>query len=336
MQLNGKLLARARSALGAQKIENEQMLRERRSEVFARIPGVRETERKLSRLMINVSLGALDGEKDVLQAVAEAQAKCAELEAQLKKQLSDAGYPEDCIDEKYSCPGCSDTGYIGGKICDCLKELYDLELARDLSSLPGYGDECFENFDLSYYSSVRSAGGGYSPREGMETVYSACKEYSGNFGKNSVNLLFQGNTGLGKTYLSVCIARRVAASGYSVMYDTAVGVLAQFETQRFSRNTEGSFDADEQIRRYIDCDLLIIDDLGTEMPGSFTASALYTLLNTRLISGKKMVVSTNLCFDELAKRYTPQIVSRLEGEFLNLAFSGEDIRAIKKEQGLNG
>ena len=144
------------------------------------------------------------------------------------------------------------------------------------------------------------------------------------------NLLMQGDTGLGKTYLSACIARVVADKGCSVCYDSAFTALEYFEKQKFSRDTDEGIAADKRVKRMLDCDLMILDDLGTEMATPMSVSALYSLINTRLVNGKRMIISTNLRDDEIAKRYTPQIASRILGEFVHLPFAGNDIRMIKR------
>ncbi|MBR1659521.1 MAG: ATP-binding protein, partial [Oscillospiraceae bacterium] len=178
-------------------------------------------------------------------------------------------------------------------------------MLRDLSALLKLGEERFETFDLSYYDDVPGA------REQMEVVYGLCRDYAAHFGEKSVNLLFRGETGLGKTFLSACIAREVSQRGFSVVYETTVAALAAFEEQKF----RGGEAAEEKVRRLLTCDLLILDDLGTEMVTEFTKSALYTLLNTRLLNGKKTIVSTNLTESQLERLYTPQICSRLQGEY---------------------
>jgi DNA replication protein DnaC len=159
----------------------------------------------------------------------------------------------------------------------------------------------------------------------MEKNLAICKKYAAAFGTDSGNLLFVGNTGLGKTFLSACIARAAADKGYSVAYESAPHLFAKLEKNRF--------DPDETTRMETDklhnCDLLILDDLGTELPGNFVTAALYSLVNDRLLSGKPMVISTNLNVDEIARRYSPQIGSRLQGSFQRLTFVGEDIRVLK-------
>jgi DNA replication protein DnaC len=159
----------------------------------------------------------------------------------------------------------------------------------------------------------------------MELNFRNCRSYAGIFTENSGNLLFIGGTGLGKTFLSACIARAVADRGYSVAYETASHLFSKLERAKFSADEE----ARKEVEKFSRCDLLIIDDLGTEMPGQFVTAALYSLVNDRLLEGKPMLISTNLNVDELSRRYSPQIASRLHGSFSRLTFVGEDIRVMK-------
>ena len=165
----------------------------------------------------------------------------------------------------------------------------------------------------------------------MSIVYDTCREYASSFSERSMNLQFQGGTGLGKTFLTACIARVVAQNGHSVCYDTAASALEAFEMKKFARDAEAAEKAATRVERMLECELMILDDLGTEMLTQISISALYTLINTRLVEGKKTIISTNLTDAELARRYTPQICSRIDGEFLKLPFAGTDIRKLKKE-----
>ena len=244
--------------------------------------------------------------------------------------LTEAGFGADYLDEIVSCPLCRDTGLYQGGVCRCLDRLYNRELTKELGTLMRRGDESFERFDLTLYPAEPDAASGLVPREVMKKVSEACRRYADNFSGSSPNLLFQGGTGLGKTYLSACIARVVASRGFSVCYDTAASALENYELAKFQRDTEEGEAAALRIRRMESCDLMILDDLGTEMPTPMAQSALYTLVNNRLVNGKKTIVSTNLSNDELSRRYTPQIASRILGEFQCLPFVGVDIRRMKR------
>ena len=166
----------------------------------------------------------------------------------------------------------------------------------------------------------------------MEVNLSICRNFVASFGPDSLNLLFQGGTGLGKTLLSRCVAAAVAEAGFPVVYETAQDAFTAFETQKFSRDAESYHAATERVNQILDCTLLVLDDLGTELTTSFTQSALYYILDTRLNRGKKTIISTNLDDRELTRRYLPQIISRLNGEYHTLVFSGEDIRSQKKRE----
>ena len=162
----------------------------------------------------------------------------------------------------------------------------------------------------------------------MEIIYDACAGYAHQFGRKPANLLLFGAPGLGKTFLSAAIAREVSGEGYSVVYDTAAHIFERFEMQKFGRE-EG---AESDVERILGCDLLILDDLGTEMTTAFVQSALYQIINTRLMERKSTILSTNLMPGEIARRYSAQIASRIEGEYQMLPFFGEDIRKLKKER----
>lgn len=322
--MDGRLLALAR--------EEKEELRQRalaedarrHQAAYGRIPALYGIDARLAAL-VGEAAGSIFGGGRSMQDI---QAESLSLQAQRAELLTEHGYPIDWLDGAWSCPVCRDTGFVEGRMCLCLRELYEKQRRRSLSALLKLGSESFDSFDLSYYSD--EAFGVRSPRAQMTDVFDFCRDYAAHFGQSSVNLLFRGATGLGKTFLSACIAREVSDKGFSVVYETTVTALFCYEEQKFRPSDE----ADDRVQRLTDCDLLIVDDLGTEMVTEFSKSALYTLINTRLLAGKKTIISTNLTADEMEARYTPQICSRLEGEYQDLPFVGQDIRKLKKERGL--
>ena len=332
MDYNGKLLARARARLAKQREDNAALQRRRTEEAYIRLPRLRELDRALRMQMIELARLAMSpGSAPQLERLRKENLA---LQAERAELLASAGLPADYTDEIYSCPRCRDTGLNGTEMCSCLKKLYKRELTDELSTLLHGGRESFEGFDLGWYDSAPDPRTGESPRECMALVCETCREYAKNFGKSSPNLIFMGGPGLGKTYLSACIARVVAERGFSVAYESAAAALGAFEMQRFSRDTGEAEAAASRVREYLGCDLMILDDLGTEMVTSFSISALYQLINTRLNGGRQTIVSTNCSFEELERKYGPQIMSRLEGEYLLLSFSGRDIRLLRKERGI--
>ena len=322
MGLDGKLLAKARENLENIHADNvaEHYLRQNR--IYSRIPEIADIDQRLRMQMVELVGATIKKGAELSCAVSALEKESLELQARKAELLVENGYEMTYLDDIFSCPVCRDTGYVSGKMCSCLKALYNAELTRELSVLLKNNDECFEKFDLSLYGSAR---------ESMEIVFDTCREYALSFSERSMNLLFQGGTGLGKTFLSACIARVVAENGHSVCYDTASAALEAFETKKFARDAEVAEKAATRVERMLGCELMILDDLGTEMPTPMAVSALYTLINTRLVNGKKTIISTNLEDAELVRRYNPQICSRLDGEFTKLPFFGTDIRVLKKE-----
>ena len=238
--------------------------------------------------------------------------------------LKSNGYPADYTSPKYDCHVCQDTGYVGLKMCQCMKNA--LIVAGYESS--GIGklieSQSFDSFDPKYQSEDTRA------HDTLKSILAICKEYSEQFPEFRYKcLLFIGATGLGKTHLSTAIAKKLIEREKDVVYDTAQNIFSDFEYERFNR----SYNTVEESRtsKYFNCDLLIIDDLGTELTNQFTLSCLYNIINTRINNGKGIIINTNLSKDELRKRYADRITSRLFGEFLPLLFLGRDVREKKLE-----
>ena len=230
------------------------------------------------------------------------------------------GYPADYADIRYRCEACGDTGFIGTKMCRCMRD--ELVMAGYESS--GIGrlmqTQSFESFSLDYYPAA--------DRQGMEANLRTLREFAAHFDtRRGENYLLIGTTGLGKTHLSTSVARTVIDGGFDVVYDTAQGVFSAFEAAQFGR------DAAAGEEKYLRCELLIMDDLGTELTNTFTVSCLYNVIITRLNNNLSTIINKNLTHSELRARYADRITSRLFGEFRPLMFTGNDIRREKLKRG---
>lgn len=332
MRYNPRLLARANARLADIRQQNTVEHGRRLVAVYRRVPEIREIDARLQAQMVELARLAFSRADDREEKIAALRDENLSLQMRRSELLVENGYPLTWLDDLYSCPVCHDTGYSGSGVCQCLEKLYNRELSGELSSLLHTGDECFDRFDLSLYSDEYSDYFGCVPREYMRKVFSFCKEYAESFPAVKDDLLFQGEPGLGKTYLSACIAREVANRGWSVCYDTAVSVFSAFERKQFSRSPEEAERASETVRRMLDCDLMILDDLGTEIVTPAVNSALYTLINSRLNARKRTIINTTLYPDEFASRYTSSICSRIDGFFKPIHFAGSDIRILLKDR----
>lgn len=330
MPYDGLILSRAREELDRQRAANLAEQQRRLQTVYRRAPEMEAVDRGLRRQMTELVHLTVSRAPDLKEKLEALKNENLELQARRAELLNALGLPPDYLDEIVSCPICRDTGTDGAQPCRCLKKLYNRELTKELGALLRHGDESFERFDLRLYGSEPLPGDSVSPRYAMERILDSCRKYASAFPDVNTNLLFQGGTGLGKTFLSACIARVVADKGYSVCYDSAAAALEYFETQKYSRDPEQADRAAKRVRRMLDCDLMILDDLGTEFVTAPSTAALYTLINSRLNAGKKMIISTNCRDEELQKLYSPQICSRIAGEFLRMRFLGQDIRLMKK------
>ena len=326
MGYSNKVVAAARQRLQAEKQSFEAEQTAAREEIFLRAPRLREIERELRAGMAKTALTVFRGGDNTKEITALRDENLA-LQRERDSILWNLELEPDSLDEHPFCAACGGSGYKGSVMCECLAELCRQEQRRELSSLLSTGADRFEDFSLSWYSTERNADYGSSPRENMSRILESCKLYAKNFTTESGSLLFSGAPGLGKTMLSACIARVVTDRGFSVIYDTAVTVFSEFETIKFGTVSE---EQRERVNRYYDCDLLILDDLGTEMATAFITSTLYTLINNRLMARRPTILSTNLSITEIARRYSEPVFSRLRGEYDYYFFFGKDIRALRR------
>ncbi|MCI8478659.1 MAG: ATP-binding protein [Oscillospiraceae bacterium] len=331
MSYDANVFRRAVQRLAEERTQREELQRRRQEEIFKKIPRAAEIDRQLRRTIIELIRSALSRGSDPVAALQTVRDKNLGLQAEQAELLAAHGYPIDALNSRPACPRCGDTGWVGSEMCRCLEALCAQEQIKELSKLLDLGGQTFDLFSLDYYSDQPWTGETVPPRENMEFIRDVCWSYAERFGVFPVkNLFLTGSPGLGKTFLSACIARVVSEKGHSVVYDTAVQIFNTFEAQKFSRDAEDTQQAQKETHQYLRCDLLILDDLGSEMTTPFVQSALYTLINTRLTAGRHTVISSNLSMDEVRRRYAGQVASRLEGEYRPLCFYGEDVRQLRK------
>ena len=333
MGYEAAVLRRAAKRLAQRRRRREEEQERRRREICAQLPRVAEIDRELKGTIYQIIAASLREGRDPAPSIKVIRDRNLDLQAEKARLLTEHGWPADALDDKPACPRCGDTGWVGASMCSCLRQLCAQEQIAELSKLLDLGEQSFDTFSLDFSSPLPWPGEELSPRENMEFILEVCSNYARKFGKFYFhNLFLTGAPGLGKTFLSACIARTVSEQGFSVVYDTAVNVFARFEEQKFARDREEAGEARDETRRYLGCDLLILDDLGSELTTPFVQSALYTLINSRLSADRRTVISSNLSMDQVRQRYTPQIASRLEGEYRVLPFYGDDIRLLRKGQ----
>ena len=313
------IVQRAMARLQSEKEQNEQSSRARIAAIYEKEPRLGEIERELRRTAAHVLAATFRRQGDPVAAMQQLKKENLALQQERDWILQAEGLEPDDLTVQPICPTCGGTGYVGAAMCECLKELCRQEQKKELTNL--FGAESFEKFRLDLYPEQYDNQLKRSPREVMNRTYHDTLSYAQNFTCTSPSLLFVGATGLGKTYLSACIARTVADRGFSVSYAPVGQLMAAFENEKFRPQPDTSC-----TEEYFSCDLLIIDDLGTEMTTQFTISALYQILNTRLMGAKPTIVSTNLPLGDLSARYSEQIASRLLGAYRLYKFYGDDVR----------
>lgn len=290
-------------------------------EISNEIQELKTIQTKLAQVGLNISKAFLTS-KNPQAEIDKLRIESLALQDRKKKILKENGYSEDALSIKYTCPACEDTGFINGRRCKCyINLLKEIERAKIEKIAPI--DECtFESFDTNYYPQEMD---GVCPKKKAEIIKENCKKYATSFTKRSKSLLFMGNTGLGKTHLSLAIANVVINRGYSVIYGTAQNILRDLQNENFGRTDNLRYFEND----ILSTDLLILDDLGTEFKNQFTVSCLYNIINSRLCAKLPTIISTNYTFEELEEKYDQRITSRITGQYSTLILVGNDIRYIK-------
>ncbi len=307
------------------RLKNHDIQAARYKEVYSRLPEYKSLDESISVLSVQYGKKLLNGDEHALSSLKE---ELNILRSSKKDLLASAGYPENYLEPIYDCPDCKDTGYIGSEKCHCFKQAV-IQLLYNQSNIKEFPTEAdFDHFNLDFYSdSLYDKTTGRSARAMMEDTLKICRRFIDTFGKEFQNLFFYGSVGVGKTFLSTCIAREVMNREFSVVYFSAPQLFNTLAQTKFDRN-----DADaKNMTEYIyNCDLLIIDDLGSEYTNAFIAAQFFACINERLIHRKSTIISTNLSLESIADLYTERSFSRITSNYALLKIIGDDIRIKKK------
>lgn len=307
--------------------ENELLLEKRKKQVYNRIPLIKGIDDEISLIGLKLAKSVLTNPNDRESIVHKSREEIEALRARKCKVLADNSIPDNYLEMKYHCNMCKDKAFLpNGEKCNCFKQEIINE-AYKMSNIENVlNKENFSNFNLEIFSTEKSKERGVSPRENIFEILTYCEDYVHNFNPiQSNNILFYGSTGLGKTYMCNCIAKDLLDKGYLVIYQTSFRILEILEDYKFRRDSEGKI-SEENYKNLFDCDLLIIDDLGTELTNTFTSSELFNIVNTRLTAGKSIIISTNLTPSQIGETYTQRTLSRILDQFKIFDFFGSDLR----------
>ncbi len=308
---------------------HEKELEQKKGKVYKLIPRIAEIDSELYATGLNLTKQVLiNNSNDPKETVEQIRQKNIDLNMEKGELLHSNGFPIDYLTIKYLCNRCKDTGYIKSDLCQCFKQKL-IDIAYKESNLQAILDtQTFDNFDFRYYSNKVDTNEKVSPQENAKRNFQYCLNFVINFDKSDENLLLYGGTGLGKTFLSSCIAKDLLDKGKTVFYQTSYKIFNLLEDYKFNRSENKEYEYN-LINRIFDVDLLIIDDLGTEFISTYTSSAFFNILNSRLLNKQKTIISTNLNMEELINLYSERVISRLLGNYSHLKFFGEDIRKQK-------
>ena len=297
----------------------EKALENRRAEIEKKLPKVIDIEKNIVKLSLDMSINILRKKENIEEYINVIKEKITDLRVKKSELLVSSGYPLDYLEMHYNCPKCKDTGFVGTIKCECYKKNLIKALYRSSEINYILERDNFDNFSFQYFSPYKSSNEPESPRKNMEKIADISWNFIENFNSIDENLLFYGDSGTGKSFLANCIAKELLDRGHMVIYRTAVDLIKDLKGARF--------DSQEELEDLlINCDLLIIDDLGTEALTEFSKTELFNLLNRKLLKRRKMIISTNFTIEALLKNYSERISSRLLGNFTLCKFYGEDIR----------
>lgn len=313
---------RAKQVLDRRRETAEREAEQRTEELELLSPELRALNRKLSAAGLKAVQLAIAGDQAAMDKLRDENLADQERRREILESL---GSSEEALEVHYTCPVCNDTGVVGNHYCDCFKRLVKSLQTENLNAVSPAGDSTFDNFNLAYYQGVTDPETGVDAYSRMGQIVSYCEAYAEDFGLSSPSLILYGNTGLGKTHLSLAIANKAIEKGFNVVYGSAHNLLSEIEKEHFGRLKSDDSPEDN----VLNADLLILDDLGAEFSTSFTVSMVYNIINTRILKGLPTIISTNLWYDEISDKYGNRVYSRIIGNHTPLEFAGRDVRQLK-------
>lgn len=303
----------------------------RKEKVYRKVPRIKAIDREIWETGLSMSKAVIENPENYKKDLEDIKKQIEKLKMEKAYLLTENNIPINYLDIQFECDECKDTGYLSnGDRCNCLIQTL-INKAYEMSNIKNVlKRENFDTFNINIFPDEPFEGESISPRENMKRISSICVDFVNNFDdRNDENLLFYGSTGLGKTFMSNCIAKALLDMNKIVIYQTAFKILEIIERRRFGRDANRFEDYEYDL--LFDCDLLIIDDLGTELSNAFTNAEIFNIVNTRLLGGKKTIISTNLTPKEISDTYTDRVFSRVLEKFIPLKFYGPDLRYYRWE-----
>lgn len=313
---------RAKQVLDRRRETAEREAEQKTEELELLSPELRALNRKLSAAGLKAVQLAIAGDQAAMDKLRDENLADQERRREILESL---GSSEEALEVHYTCSICNDTGVVGNHYCDCFKRLVKSLQTENLNAVSPAGESSFDNFNLEYYRGVTDPETGVDAYSRMGQIVSYCEAYADDFGLRSPSLILYGNTGLGKTHLSLAIANKAIEKGFNVVYGSAHNLLSEIEKEHFGRLKTDDSPEDN----VLNADLLILDDLGAEFSTSFTVSMVYNIINTRILKGLPTIISTNLWYDEISDKYGNRVYSRIIGNYTPLEFAGRDVRQLK-------
>lgn len=302
-------------------------LEARKTALYEHLPALKALDDEMVTNSVQSARLAIMGDEAAIERLKQAN---IDLSMRKMELLIEHGYPGDYLTPRYECSDCNDTGYVGNEKCHCFKQAI-VDLVYSQSNIKSVLEkENFSTYSMDYFSTDDvDPISGLTPRANAQRVLAACKHFIDTFDTSYRNMLLYGNTGVGKTFMANCIAKELLDRGHTIIYLTSFQLFNILEKQAFQKDEEGQ-EADNQLSYILDCDLLIIDDLGTELSNSFTNTKLFLVINERHLRAKSTIISTNLPIESIKSNYSERIYSRITSDYMCLKLFGDDIRIKKR------